>query len=271
MGELPGGLITKPTLVWKLNAMTGGTRRSRPATRPGVDLAADYNLTLNGDDTEGSIGAMVALLNISGSGYSNARLAGGWRRPADQSLADEPRSRHDDGGGGCIRRPTSRLQEESFFQYHLYTLPRRTDIKSNGTHRHAVPGQRPGQEGLCTDRECLAHPGAANRSPIEYGAGSRNDVEVFIEFENDRDNGWAFRCRPGRCGSSRPIRTTEPRVPRRGPHRTHASNETIRIKTGDAFDVIGERTQVDFKLDKSRRMMSDGRSRSATRSRSLSR
>ena len=34
-------------------------------------------------------------------------------------------------------------------------------------------------------------------------------------------------------------------------------NETIRLKTGDSFDVIGERTQVDFKLDKGRKVMEE--------------
>jgi len=265
MGELPGGLITKPTLVWKLNAATGGTHQIETSYQTrGLTWRADYNLTLNGDDTEGSINSWVTLLNISGSSYSNARLklvAGDVQliRPSQMNRARGMMMAE----AAAYDSPPTGFQEESFFEYHLYTLPRRTDIKSNGTQQITL---FPPVNGFKVVKELLYRgsglQGASwGREPVTnrgYGAGSGGDVEVFIEFENERDNGLGI---PMPAGKIRIFKTN----PNDGALEFLGEdlightprNETIRVKTGDAFDVIGERTQVDFKLDKSRRTMTE--------------
>jgi len=74
----------------------------------------------------------VTIDNRSGAGFKDATLklvAGDVRRVTAAGL---PGSGLDaDGQGG--RRAAAAFQEESFFEYHLYTLDRPTTIKDNQT------------------------------------------------------------------------------------------------------------------------------------------
>src|SRR6185503_3707379 len=73
--SLPEGLITKPTLVWKLNSETGGDHRLRTTYQTqGMTWRADYNVVLAADDKSADVGAWVSLLNLSGASFKNARL-----------------------------------------------------------------------------------------------------------------------------------------------------------------------------------------------------
>ena len=51
LGELPGGLITRPTLVWKLNSTDGGERQIQTTYQTnGITWRSDYNLVVNASD-----------------------------------------------------------------------------------------------------------------------------------------------------------------------------------------------------------------------------
>ncbi len=75
LGELPGGLLTKPTLVWKLASETGGEHLVRTTYQTaGMTWRSDYNIVINGSDTRGDITAWVTLMNLSGASYEGAEL-----------------------------------------------------------------------------------------------------------------------------------------------------------------------------------------------------
>ncbi len=78
-GELPGGLITQPTLEWDLSAAKGGTHRVRTSYQTGgITWWTDYNLlfTPGADANSGfvDVGAWVSIINQSGAAYPGARL-----------------------------------------------------------------------------------------------------------------------------------------------------------------------------------------------------
>ncbi len=77
--ELPGGLNTKPTLVWDILSPRGGSQRTRVTYQTGgVTWWADYNLIFNeGKDANSGVldlSAWVSIINQSGAGYPDARL-----------------------------------------------------------------------------------------------------------------------------------------------------------------------------------------------------
>ncbi len=95
---------------------------------------ADYNLIVNQEDTAADLGAWVSLMNLSGASFQGAQLkliAGDVQRVTPQ------------GRQVAYRRQVTAMavsedagfQEKSFFEYHLYTLPRRTDILNNSTQQ----------------------------------------------------------------------------------------------------------------------------------------
>ena len=77
--SLPGGLITRPTLVWDVIAGKAGTHKTRVAYQTtGITWWADYNLTFaEGKDAnfcKVDIGAWVSILNQSGGSYPDAKI-----------------------------------------------------------------------------------------------------------------------------------------------------------------------------------------------------
>lgn len=264
LGELPGGLITRPTLVWKVAADEGGEHAIRTTYQTdGITWRSDYNMILNPEDTKADIGAWVTLLNLSGAAFENARLkliAGDVQRIQQQDMlkAQVSFSMSPRRGGA------EAFQEKSFFEYHLYTLPRRTDIKANATQQITLfPTARD-----VNVEKILVYYGLPMAAYWRFTAEAQTDrnlgnqsnpkVDVYIRFANEEKNNMGM---PLPKGKVRVYKRDDAdgtlefigedlidHTPR---------DEKVLIKLGQAFDVVGERKQTDFKVDTGRRMMDD--------------
>jgi len=74
-GALPEGLITKPTLVWKLATEKVGQQLIEVAYQTaGINWQADYNAVLNPNDTKLDLNGWVTINNQSGATYKDAKL-----------------------------------------------------------------------------------------------------------------------------------------------------------------------------------------------------
>jgi len=264
LGELPGGLITKPTLVWKIRADQGGEHHIRTTYQTeGMTWRADYNLLLNPEDTAADLGAWVTLMNLSGAGYDNARLkliAGDVQR-VQQPQDYYPRA------GRALEMADAKLgfEEKAFFEYHLYTLPRRTDVPANATKQIVLfPTARDVGiekilvfEGIPSARRwSYASQVYTDRS---FGAAQSNTkVDVYVRFDNREEN-----------QLGRPLPRGKVRVFKRDDADgtlefigedliDHTpKNERVLIRLGQAFDVVGERAQMDFNLDTGRKTLTE--------------
>ena len=147
-GALPEGLITKPTLVWKLATEKIGQQLIEVAYQTaGINWQADYNAVLNAKDTALDLGGWVTINNQSGATYKDAKLkliAGDVRRVQPlQAVAM---------GGmrklAMVESGVSGFEEKAFFEYHLYTLGRPGDrgAKPDQADRIAQGGGRSGEE-----------------------------------------------------------------------------------------------------------------------------
>ena len=98
--ELPGGLITRPTLVWDIQSRKGGEQKVRVSYQTGgVTWWADYNLTFTpGADANSGfvdVGAWVSIINETGANFDDARLkliAGDVRRVQPPARAARARA-----------------------------------------------------------------------------------------------------------------------------------------------------------------------------------
>src|SRR6185312_10026065 len=73
--ELPEGLLTKPTLVWKLNSTKGGSHDGEISyMTAGMSWSADYVLVADKDDAKGDLTAWTTVVNNSGATYKDAKL-----------------------------------------------------------------------------------------------------------------------------------------------------------------------------------------------------
>src|SRR5262249_26217286 len=137
--ELPGGLDTKPTLVWDIMSPKAGDQRSRVTYQTGgVTWWADYNLIFNeGKDANSGVldlSAWVSIINQSGAAYPNARLkliAGDVHRaPPPQGGVMFKRALQE---ADALAAPAQGFSEKSFFEFHLYSLERPTTLTNNST------------------------------------------------------------------------------------------------------------------------------------------
>jgi len=266
LGELPGGLITRPTLVWKVQSPSGGRHKVRTTYQTnGMTWRADYNLVVNPDDTKADLNAWVSLMNLSGAGFKDARLkliAGDVQRiqPPSPMGGAMMKSRAvamemADAGG---------FQEKSFFEYHLYTLPRRTDLLQNTTQQITL---FPTAHDVNVEKLLVYYglPEAASwgffpqpQLDRSFGQQSNPKVDVYLRFKNAKENQLGMPLPKGRMRTYKrdDADGTLEFIGEALIDHT-AKDEKVLIKLGQAFDVVGERVQSDFTIDTNRKTMTE--------------
>ncbi len=266
--SLPGGLITRPTLVWDLDAKQAGNHRTRVSYQTaGVTWWADYNLAYTDGSSANTckldVGAWVSIVNQSGASYANAKLkliAGDVQkvqrsgRVTDQFAAMKSRAADERDSG---------FAEKSFFEYHLYTLGRTTTLPDNSTKQIEL---FPMARNVACEKTLVYDglaPGSYGNaaSPVtdrNLGIQTNKKVDVYLGFSNTIQHQLGMPLPAGRVRVSKldeADRTLELIGENVIDHT--AKNEKVLIKLGSAFDVVGERRQVDFKVDSSRRILSE--------------
>jgi hypothetical protein len=130
--ELPESLFSRPTLIWTVQN-DGAARQRVEASYLAGKLAwnADYVLTVSRDDKTAGVDGWVTLTNNSGTAFRNAKLqlvAGDLNR-VRQALGKMVAYEAAD-----VARPAAaQMAQESFSDYHLYTLDRKTTINNSQT------------------------------------------------------------------------------------------------------------------------------------------
>jgi hypothetical protein len=265
--SLPGGLITRPTLVWDVNAGKAGVHKTRVSYQTsGITWWADYNLTFSeGADANScrlDVGAWVSILNQSGATYPDAKIklvAGDVHRadnlqPAAPMMAKRAMS-------DAAREEVAGFVEKSFFEYHLYTLGRQSSLPENSTKQIEL---FPKVSRVACEKT-LVYAGQAGQwyggGPMtdrNYGITGNKKVDTYLSFKNREENGMGVPLPSGRVRVSK-LDTADGSLEFIGEDRIDHTpkNETLLLKLGSAFDVVGERRQVDFKVDSNRNTMTE--------------
>jgi hypothetical protein len=240
--ELPGNLFSHPTLIWTLDNSGGGRHRVEASyLARSLSWIADYVLTVGRDDKSGDIDGWVTLRNGSGTSFRNAQLqlvAGDLNRVKQElnAIAGDVMQRE-----AAVAAP--RMSQESFSDYHLYTLARKTTINNAETKQVTMLGatgfpvlKRYVVNGNFRYYRAAQHPGA----PI------KDDVEVFYQLKNEEKVGLGM---PMPAGVVRVYQAdSKGGLQFVGEDRIDHTpkDETINLKIGNAFDVVCERKQKDF-------------------------
>jgi len=239
--ELPANLYTRPTLIWTLQN-DGSTRHRVEASYLAQRLSwnADYVLTVARDDTAADLDGWVTVTNGSGTSFRNAKLqfvAGDLNRV--RQLLEER-------GKDLVRSSAAaapRMAQEAFSDYHLYTLDRKTTINNSQTKQVSMLAGTgvPVQKRYVVDGQAIYYQNA--RHP---GAPIKDVVQVYYQFKNEEKAGLGM---PMPSGVVRVYQSdSKGGVQFVGEDRIDHTpkDETLRLKIGNAFDVICERNQVDF-------------------------
>jgi hypothetical protein len=254
-GDLPGGFITKPTLLWDITSQRGGTQRARVTYQTGgITWWADYNLIFNaGKDANNGfvdLSAWVSIINQSGASYADSKLkliAGDVHRapaaPSPMMVRNMAMAEAKVADGG--------FEEKAFDEFHLYTLGRRTTLPNNSTKQvelfdqaKQVPAKR-----LLVLSNALSYFSGRYEDPNFPDTGERK-VDTYLEFMNDKASGLGLPLPAGRLRVSR-LDAADNSLEFIGEDTIDHTprDEKVRVKLGSAFDVVGERKQVDFRSD----------------------
>lgn len=257
LGALPDGLITKPTLVWKLAAKKTGRQLVEVAYQTGgLSWQADYNAVLNAKDTELDLGGWVTIDNHSGATYENARLkliAGDVRRVQPPMQMYRRDMMAAEAGPG--------FEEKAFFEYHLYTLGRQTTVADNQTKQVELlkASSVPVKKVFFYEGAPQYHFYGGLVSEPGYGSEQSNQkVNIILEITNSKAQHMGMALPKGKVrlykrdeadGALEFIGEDEiDHTPK---------DETIRLHIGDAFDIVGERKRIDYKVDTSRHVITE--------------
>ena len=240
--ELPGNLHSRPTLIWTLQNSGAQTHRVE-ASYLARSLAwnADYVLTVGRSDAAADLDGWVTLTNGSGTAFNNAKLqlvAGDLNR-VKQAMANRTID-----GVMARAEAAAPMAQEAFSEYHLYTLGRRTTINNNETKQVSM---LTGTGVPTLKRYVVNGQQYYYRSGRMPGSAIKDTVQVFYQFRNDQKSGLGM---PMPAGTIRVYQAdSKDGVHFVGEDRIGHTpkDETINIKIGNAFDVICERKQTDFR------------------------
>jgi hypothetical protein len=241
--DLPKNLVATPTLVWDVeNSATTPQTIEASYLTAGMSWRSDYVLLINADDTKGDLQGWVTLTNSSGSTFEDARLqlvAGDVNR-----APEEPRT-YDMMKAAGVARSEAQFQEQGFFEYHLYTLQRPATIRDNETKQVSLLEAA----GFDVKKEFVL-----NGQRYYYtgynnpGQAIKEKVGVYMQFRNALTNKLGM---PLPAGTIRLYKQDD-----KGNQQfigedkiDHTpKDEDVRVKVGDAFDIVAERKQTDYKV-----------------------
>ena len=241
--ELPSTLYSRPTLIWTV-ANDGAASHKVEASYLAGKLAwsADYVLTVGRDDTAADLNGWVTLTNGSGTAFRNAKLqlvAGDLNR-VRQQIGKMEMALHERRDAAA---PAANMVEESFSDYHLYTMSRKTTINNNQTKQVSL---LEGTDVPVVKRYVVDGQAYYYRNQQHPGAPIKDLVQVFYQFKNEQKGGLGI---PMPAGVLRVYQQdSKGGVQFVGEDRIMHTpkDETLDVKIGNAFDVVCERRQVDF-------------------------
>jgi hypothetical protein len=242
--------ILKPAFDWILySAQPARFDAELSYVSGGMSWTSDYNIVApeTGDTLE--LVGWVTLDNQSGKQFDRAHIklmAGDVNKVQPQNLV---RFQASAGMVGGVM-PPNQVEEKAFEDYHLYTLPQPTTIHDRETkqveflHASGIQSKRLYvYDGARFDRN---YGYQDVRQIQQYGTQSNPHVWVLREFANSDANHLGIPLPKGRVRFYR--RDQDGQVEFTGENEIDHTpkDETVRVYTGNAFDITGERRQTKF-------------------------
>ncbi|MCC6155339.1 MAG: DUF4139 domain-containing protein [Candidatus Hydrogenedentes bacterium] len=240
--EIPENLIAKPSLIWTLNNTAADQTLEVTYLTNGVSWSADYVITLAKEETSLGVAGWVTMNNESGATFTNAQL---------KLVAGEVNIAPPVAGRMLMAMEAKAMpaaappmpQEEAFAEYHLYTMPRRTTIKQNQSKQLALLN---GENVKCGKK--YEYRGQEYFYSQQVPPTGEEHVGVYLEFRNEEKNDLGM---PLPAGVMRVYQEdSEGMLQFAGEDRIKHTpkDENVRLRLGEAFDVIGERVQKEYQV-----------------------
>jgi hypothetical protein len=251
--SLPEGLILRPQLEWLVTSTKEGQQKAEISyLAGGLSWNCNYVALLAKEGGKIDMTGWVTLSNNSGTSFKNAglKLVAGDVNIVKQEFGQEMRMAKSMAVNDAAQ---PQFRQTELFEYKLYALQRRTDLQSNETKQieltsgNGIPSKKVFIYDGLADSWRMWHNNYSYRSQGSFGQQSNPKVGTFVTFKNDDKSGLGIPLPKGKVrvyqrdddGKEQFIGEDEiDHTPK---------NEEVRLYLGNAFDIVGERAQKDFK------------------------
>ena len=239
--SLPPDLRDRPTLVTDLDNGTEGAQDVELTyLSSGLSWKADYTALLSAADDRVDLRGLITLQNASGTAYRNAavQLVAG-----DVNVVQPQFKSAAAGNAYAIAAPPPRPTEQALFEYHLYTLQRKTTVADNQTKQ--VELMTAPDVPVVKTLELRGQPYYYRSASADLG--SRLKVGTYVTFKNAGGSlgiplpkGAVRVYKRDNAGTAQFVGSdTIDHTPK---------NESVRLHFGDSFDVTASKKQTDYKV-----------------------
>lgn len=243
---LPDGLISKPTLLWDINATKAGQNSVELSyLTQGINWNADYVFTLD-EGSKGDMKGWVTVNNQSGASFREAKLK---LLAGDVQRVQPPRGGGGFGGGGARMEAKSAdlgFQQESFFEYHLYTLQRPATIRNREIKQLSLLEGKGVKFTKKLIIDAMRDFGPYYPNEGEIGTGNIKPM-VRVEFENSKENGLGMPLPQGKVKVYQRDKSGSVQMLGEDNIDHTPKDEKLSLFVGKSFDVVATRKRLNYR------------------------
>ena len=239
--ELPPNLIAKPTLVWLVESGGADPALEVSYLARSLSWSADYVLVLDESEKQAGLVGWVTLVNNSGASYRGAAL---------QLVAGDVHRVEQAQAYGRVNKAMAmeaapappQFREEGLLEYHLYTLQRPTDVLDK--EQKQVTLLEAAAIGI--DKK-LIFAGQEYWYQSQYGELAKNEkVSVYLDFQNSEQNHLGIPLPKGTLRVYKADKSGAKQFVGEDAIDHTPRDEKVRVKVGEAFDVVADRKQMSW-------------------------
>ncbi len=252
LSSLSEGLILKPQLEWLVNSIRDGKQKTEISyIANGISWNCNYVVLLNKDDSKLDLTGWVTLTNNSGTTFRDAglKLVAG-----DVNRVQEPRVRANTLALKALPdMAAQQFEQKELFEYKLYSLQRHTDLANNETKQieltsgHDVPATKLLIYDGMADNWRAYYGNYSYRSQETFGQQSNKKVGVYISFNNEEHSGLGIPLPKGKVRVYKKDDEGKEQFVGEDMIDHTPKDERLRLYLGNAFDIVGERKQTNFR------------------------
>ena len=237
--EVPDNLIAKPTLVWLVDSAAPRQTVEVTYLTQNLSWSADYVLVVDDADKKGDLTGWVTLVNNSGASYKNAQLK---LVAGDVNRVQAPREDMPMGAMAKSVRSEQQFQEQGLFEYHLYELGRPTNVLQNEQKQVNLLTAA----GIGVSKKLIFF-GQQYWFRGNYGQVLSNQkIGVYLDIQNSEQNHLGMPLPKGTLRVYKADKSGAKQFVGEDAIDHTPRDEKLRVKMGDAFDVVGDRKQTEW-------------------------
>jgi len=260
--DLGSDTILKPAFNWLLQSDKPGAFDAEVGyVTGGFDWSASYNLVSPEKGDYCDLVGWITMNNNSGKTFDNAKI----KLMAGDVNKIQPQRDEFDGRLRKVAMPMAMaamdapaVSEKAFDEFHLYSIARPTTLHDHETKQvefvHAEKMYAP---------TIYVYDGATGYQfyglnyDRGYGQSDNKKIIVQREFKNAETNQLGIALPAGKLRFYR--RDSDGQLQFVGENTIDHTprNETVRVTTGNSFDLVGERKQTNFRVDTSEKWIDE--------------